>query len=89
MYRVLGERIKCVGGLAMDYKKVKGFKALTEDQQEIFTRTHEKHMDACGESSKKSYQPKGVSWDKSRGCIVVICSGEGVWFHYTRDGSWY
>jgi len=72
-----------------DFSKVKGFKKLTESQQQFFERMHKKHMSAMGGDHQKKYAKENIKkivWDNKEKCLEVYYPDN--WWHYSVNGSW-
>ena len=70
---------------------VKGYKKLTEEQKELFERTHQAHLKMMGTEKQKQYSVenlKEIKWDQREKCLKVYWKGDTDWFHY-RNGAWY
>lgn len=70
--------------------KIKGFSKLTETQQQLFLRVHEKHLKAMGTDNQRKYaleNVKKVAWDREEQTVNVYY--EDTWWHYDKRGCWY
>lgn len=63
---------------------------LTKEQNDLFMKVHNKHMNTFGTDNKQKYSLKNVKkviWDEEEDCIKVYY--EDVWWHYTKKLEWY
>jgi hypothetical protein len=71
-------------------KAIKGLSKLTEEQQQLFNRIHNRHMKAMGTDNQKKYAKenlKKVIWDSKEKRLKVHY--EDIWWHYDTRGCWY
>jgi hypothetical protein len=76
--------------MSKTYEQILGFDQLTIDQQELFQRVHQKHLQALGTEARKFYtidQIREVRWDHEDETVNVYF--EDDWWHYTDDEKWY
>lgn len=67
-------------------EEVKGFNALTEDQQQLLIRTNKRHKAGVGTDYKDGWTPTSV---KPLGRNLKVTFKNGEWLHYTPEGTWY
>ncbi|MDQ0876788.1 D-alanyl-D-alanine dipeptidase [Paenibacillus sp. V4I3] len=69
--------------------KAKGYRNLTELQQNLFKRAYTMHSNAMGtEKQHKLDQLKEIKWDMKERCLKVYFKN-GDWWHYCLDGTWF
>lgn len=71
--------------IEIDFNKVKGFKKLTPEQQQLFIETYKLHNSIQGSDYKNGYIPISVKWDKNH--LKVVFKNE-EWLHYYSNGTW-
>ncbi len=64
--------------------KIKGFKKLTQEQQELFASTYAEHLASV--ENKESWQAVSITWE---GSYLKVSFRNGEWLHYTKSGVWY
>lgn len=64
--------------------KIKGFKKLTKEHQELFASTYKEHLASV--ENKESWQAVSVTWE---GSYLRVTFRNGEWLHYTKLGEWY
>lgn len=79
--------------IEIDFNKVKGFKRLTAEQQQLFTGIYKVHNSGQGLDHKEGYTPISVKWveDKkySRHSFLKVVFKNGIWLHYSQNWTWY
>ena len=68
-------------------KKVKGFKKLTEQQQQFLERTNARHKAGVGTDYKDGWTPTSVK-PIGAGKTLKVTFKNGDWLHYYSDGTW-
>lgn len=72
--------------IKIDYKKIRGFKKLTQEQQRLFIETYERHNAIIPTNCKEDFVPVAVK--PIRGELrVTFRNREKLRFAY--DGMWY
>ena len=72
--------------IEIDYKKVEGYKDLTNAAKETFIRTYEIHNASLGIDLKSEYIPIKVMGQQDD---LAIHFKNGAWLHYTTNNEWY
>lgn len=70
---------------------VNGFKQLTADQKELFSRIYDRHMNSFGTQARQKYtidHLEQIQWDMKDKCLRVYFDN-GDWWHYDPNGTWY
>lgn len=75
-----------VNYIEIDFNKVKGFKRLTAEQQQLFIRIYKVHNSGQGLDYKDGYTPLSVKWDKNH---LKVVFKNGIWLHYSQNETWY
>lgn len=63
---------------------------LTKEQSELFRDVHRKHMKSMGTENQKkyaSYAICSVVWSDEENCLHVHY--DDIWWHYTKEYTWY
>ncbi|MCC2380945.1 hypothetical protein LKM00_26470 [Bacillus wiedmannii] len=63
---------------------------LTKEHYDLFIQVHNKHMSVFGTNNKQKYaleHVKNVVWDENEDCLKVHY--DDVWWHYSKDLTWY
>ncbi len=68
----------------MSNGKIKGFKKLTKEQQELFASTYAEHLASV--ENKERWEAVSVTWE---GNYLKVTFRNGEWLHYTKSGLWY
>lgn len=68
-------------------EKVKGFKKLTEQQQQFLATTNARHKRGVGMDYKDGWTPTSVK-PLGAGKTLKVTFKNGVWLHYYSDGTW-
>lgn len=67
---------------------VNGYDKMPVWAQEIFTKTHEKHMQAMGTEMRARHSKiDRVQWVPEESCVHVYF--EHDWYHYDANHTWY
>lgn len=72
-------------------KMVKGIENWPKVWQDAFWKTYHKHIAAMGEEMRRDYtvkKIKEVKYDKENKTMNVYYKN-GMWWHYTVNGTWY
>jgi hypothetical protein len=69
---------------------VKGLSKLTDEQRQLFEKTHASHMRSMGTENQQKYAKeslKKVVWDSNENCLKVYYGD--IWWHYDTRGRWF
>lgn len=65
--------------------RVKGFKKLTKEQQDLLIRINKNHKAGVGTDYKDGWTPTSV---KPLGANLKVTFKNGDWLHYYANGTW-
>lgn len=75
--------------IEINFNKVKGFNRLTPEQQQLFIGIYKVHNSGQGLDYKDGYVPMSVKWIKGRPSYLKVVFKNGIWLHYSQNGTWY